>query len=396
MRIKNALSLSIINNIKIEMKKLQIMRMIFMVCGFTSAIAQVEASSLFKEVEQSAESNNEQKRAADSRQELLQALRLAQEPNEKSSILLKIGQTYQNEKKYVSSRQAWQEVLTLKGVPSEDTIAARYAIGGSFLEEKQFQAARDAWQPVIEDALVLPQTRITFQMAVATSFGAESKWPQAREALQKVIKNPATDLSTRAIAQQLLGDTYFSTQQWKEALDEFRSVTELSGLTPTLVASAQSRLIQTYRAMGDQGRADEEFKRFESAQVLLASEAIKQKQYAQARQNFTAVLVLQNSRRSFALALQEKIGETYLAEGNSVKGRSTLKQVVETSPYNLPLDEVAAFRAVQQNAQLRILESYVNEKKQEEADAAFQFLLQMPELLAPLRSRAEQKIAELK
>lgn len=367
----------------------------FVVCGLTLLIAIAHASSSFEEALQDAKTSYSQKRFGDSRQKLQEALKFAQKPNEKSSVLLKIGQTYRDENNLVSSRQIWQLILSLKDAPADDVIAARYAIGGTFLEEKNSQAARDVWQPVVDNSLISSQTKIAFQMAIATSFGTESKWPQAREALQKVIENPTIDLSTRAIAQQMVGDTYFSAQQWEEALSEFRNVTELIGLMPTLAASAQARLIETYRAMGDMSRAETESVRFQNSQVLLASEAISQKEYAKARQHFAAVLTLQNSRRSFALALQEKIGETYLAEGNIVQGRLTLQEVVQSSSQKLPDNEIAAFYAVQQNAQLKILESYINENKKKESEAALHFLLKMPGLLAPLRNKAEAKMKEL-
>lgn len=362
----------------------------------TTVAANAASFSNYQQAISSAQASSSAKQSTDARKALQEALSLAKTPAEKAEALISLGRTYSDEKNYKQARICWDQVALIANVSTTDKVVADLATGNSYLEQKDLTTAREIFSRVIANTRAAPFAKAMARMAIASSYNEEKNFAKAREEFSKLVLDPNADTNLRFTAQLEVGETYFSEGNFAEARSQFAKALAIGEAILSLRATARLRIAETYRQQGDSKQAALEMGRYQRDALKVATSLGESRRYAEAREQFAAIVAAGNLRPSVIVALRGKIGELYLAEGNTTAARKELEQLLdEPATYGITEAEIPAFHTVQHNVQLFIASSYKMDGDKQRAREEYRKVLTMPDLDPALKAQVEQQLAAL-
>ncbi len=365
----------------------------------------VAAAETYQGYYQKARQEAHQGNVKGARATLQQALTVAQTDAQKSKVLLDIAQLDKKEKNNLQARQAWLQVVALQGAPKENKQVALFALGGSYLDEDNFVQARQYLSQVVADKSANQFLQESSQLGIVSSFHGQRQYEEARQEARKVVDNPNATLTSRLIAQQQIAETYVSQNQLPQARAELTQAEQLVSSLPIQQAAVRLRIVRLYAQENNAEEALKSLNSFGSMMTLRAKKALDKKDYATARESFSAILALRNgydakgsNRSPQTIGLLLVIGQMYQFEGNYPKAKEMYYSVVAVNPEanGISKEDAVTIRTLQQSARLDIARALVSQGNSAEAKKAYVALLNTPDLYPAYKKGAEGDLAKLK
>ncbi len=401
------------------------------------------ASSAYEKALQEARDNDNAKNYLAAHKSLDTALAAAKTPEEKAQALLGVGRVYTDEKNFAKAHEALQQLVAMKGATKEQKWTALSGISGAFLGEKRFPEARATIAKLVSDPLAPAELRGSLRLVSAESYGSQgqpdvacaeyakigedanvplpirwgaykragdislsqSKWAQARADYDKAARLPGLDGVAVASIIGQIAETYVSQNQLPQARAELTQAEQLVSSLPIQQAAVRLRIVQLYAQENNAEEALKSLNSFGSMMTLRAKEALDKKDYATARESFSAILALRNgydakgsNRSPQTIGLLLVIGQMYQFEGNYPKAKEMYYSVVAVNPEanGISKEDAVTIRTLQQSARLDIARALVSQGNSAEAKKAYVALLNTPDLYPAYKKGAEGDLAKLK
>lgn len=335
------------------------------------------------------------KKYAQARTDLEQALSLAQIPAEKSATLVRIGQTYSDQKQEAKARAIWSKVLQMSDAPTGDRFLARFGIAGSYINEKKFAQGRKELDALIADSNTDAPTKISVQSARAASYLAEQNPGKAREGFAVVWQNENADPNLRANAQIQIGQTWFNVEDYAKARDAWTQVLSLKGVAPSIALTVRLALADTYVQEKNPAAAEGQFAWARAITLQMAQQAIGRKNFSQARVSLQQAVLLGKPDAFLTAALKQKIGETYLAQRDFEAARREFASVLAMPRVNLSGAQQNKLQTVKDATQISVAQSYRMEGNNAQARTEFLKVTERSGVDPNVKAEAERQLALL-
>ena len=360
---------------------------------------QAPVAQTYEQARAVAKAKHEAKDVAGALEVVHLAAKLAKTPDEKSEALLLVGQSYKEQNELEAAIAAWRQVLEVPGAPWPAVVAARMGIGGALLDQGKGSEARSEFKVVLASPQAENNTKASVQMGIAFSYDQEKDFEHAREAFAVLADNAKAEPFLRFMAQQSIGETYFKERNFAGARAAWEKLLAMPLAVPqlpfALAGGAEARIIDSYVEEKNLEQAARSRQQFHLAHARRLQPLIKVRQWAAAREELAAMIVL-SPPGSVLLGLQTMVGNSYANEGNYAQSRAEFEKVVASTPApDATQAERDAIRMVQQSAQMSIGEVYARENRVAQARAQFEKVLALPGLNANIKAATERNLAKL-
>lgn len=361
--------------------------------------AQAQAPQTYEQARAQAKTKHEASDLPGTIEAMQSAVALAKTADDKSESLLLLGQSFKEQSKLDDAIAAWRRVLEMPDAPAAAAVAARTGIGGVLLDQGKAQESRAEFNAVLAMPGANDETRAMMQMGIAFSYDNEKDFEHAREAFAVLAGNDRAEPFMRFMAQQAIGESHFKERNFAAARGAWEKLLATPPAIPqlpfALAGGAEARIIDSYTEEKNLEQAAKSRQLFSLAHARRLKSLIEARQWAQAREEVAAMIVLAPPG-SVQLGLQIFLGTSYVNEGNFAQGRAEYEKVVAATPAaDASQAEKDAVRMVQQSAQMSIGEAYAVEHRFAQARAQFEKVLALPELNANIKAATQKKLAAL-
>ena len=163
-----------------------------------------------------------------------------------------------------AARDEYAKVAVLADATVEKNFVARYKIGESYFNEKNYLSAREAWTQAVELRGAEKHAADVWKaIGIANVF--EKNYEKAREAYQKWLAVPTLDFKGKVLAWQHIAASYTEEKKYAEAREALGNISKLAPANATFWDNLQFKLRQefdiadVYRTEGDFTRAGETY-----------------------------------------------------------------------------------------------------------------------------------------
>ena len=240
------------------------------------------------------------------------------------------------------------------------------------------------------------ETNSLHAQAIAVTFINQGDQKQAREQLLLNAQDMAFEPAVRGAAYAQVGQSFINTNEPKEARGALNKALSLLGDSPALQAGIHASIAESYKIEGD---AQQEKREYEKAQVLAlsaAQQASNNKDWDTAIALHKQVLTFGNLDPFIDAASRSQIGFLLLKAGETAEARTQLEAFAQKNYAGLDAPRQAGLQSLQQNAQIAVAKSYIEENNSAKAREVLQELLDKKDLLPRFQVSAQELLASLK
>jgi tetratricopeptide (TPR) repeat protein len=181
---------------------------------------------------------------------------------QRADIHIANGKLIADEGQWPAARAEYERVAVLANASAEKNTQALQLIGDSYNKEKQYVKAREAWNQVLGMKGGQNQAKSLWR-SIAASYFAEKNYPAAREAYEKRLKVPGLEMPDFIQTFQLIANTHVEEKQYAKAREVLTNITGYAAPATSPLTLLQYKLRQqldianVYRSEGDFTKAGE-------------------------------------------------------------------------------------------------------------------------------------------
>lgn len=322
---------------------------------------------------------------------------MAKTPSEKMGALLRLGVVYDKRKMYPQAREQWEKILQMPDASDEDKVGAYNAIAASYGEQEKWDEARAAFEKILVAPFASARDKVNAHLAMGfTLLGSNAANRElARQQFLSVAEDATLDSNVRAIAYAQIGQSYRDDGKPGEARASFTKALALPGISLALSAQLYGATAETYKSQGDAGQTQRSFEKAQVYALAAAKDAKDHKDWDAAIALHEQVLSFGKVDPAIDALSRSQIGFLLLDEGKPTEAREKFEALSQKNYGDLDGARQLAVRGLQQNAQMAIARSYIDENNAAKAREVLQRLLDSKELLPRFQESAQGLLATL-
>ncbi len=236
------------------------------------------------------------------RQDYLTGLDLTKEKHERLDVLLKISETYQNEKNFAQEIEVLNSIVGAENPDIETKLSIMFKISESYIKLKEYDKARGELSNILKMGKESNLVKVRAQQEISDTWLQERNYPQAIVSLEETLNMELAGDIVKVATQFKLGDTYLLAKDSRKAEEAYLKVLSMRGLTFVDKLDANWKVGSIYR---------------------------NEKNYNKAREFYIRALNVEDVNSWSRTSLLNNIAETYLTEKNYDKAREYLLQIVD-------------------------------------------------------------------